>query len=179
MRAPKATVEHVLHAFPAARAPPQLLTSAPVPWEGGREGGRRNASPVQRFGGRQPQMSLSMSANANRTVMGRGRLKSNRRRSKSTSDPCCAMSGPSTDLRAAWSRCVAVWCALARRRFSASTDALTWRAAHGPNPKPSPLNPKPGAPHTCTGCAARAVWAHRPSFLGGAEQVNGEPRGSY
>mmetsp|Transcript_40443 Transcript_40443/g.89848 ORF Transcript_40443/g.89848 Transcript_40443/m.89848 type:complete len:325 (-) Transcript_40443:1353-2327(-) len=58
-------------------------------------------------------------------VMGRGRLKSNLSLSNVTSEPCWQVSGPSTRLRADWSRWVAVWCALMRRRSTGSTSAVT------------------------------------------------------
>ena len=58
-------------------------------------------------------------------VGARGALKSNRRRSKVTSEPACDTSSPTTSLSADCSRCVAVWFALARRRDAAFTAAVT------------------------------------------------------
>lgn len=68
-----------------------------------------------------------MSQRLDPTSTPRERLKSKRRRSAPTLEPCCDTSGPSTCFSAACSRCVAVWwaCILLRRLLSISAVTCT------------------------------------------------------
>mmetsp|Transcript_9639 Transcript_9639/g.38984 ORF Transcript_9639/g.38984 Transcript_9639/m.38984 type:complete len:393 (-) Transcript_9639:1749-2927(-) len=93
---------------------PRLLASA----MGISRATRSVASPIQ------PLTSASISSSC-AGVGPAGALKSKRSLSVLTREPACETSSPTTLLSADWRRCVAVWFALARRRDSAFTAAVT------------------------------------------------------